>query len=625
LLRAQTLAWSALLALAVVCTWSAPAPAQEKPAPADPVAEQLKKLEKATTDLNTAANDAKVKGDSAWMLMSSALVMLMVPGLALFYCGMVRRKNVLATMMHSMAALAVVGVYWVAIGYALAFGDPWLKIDGKGILGFSEGLVFLKDVEPGTLVPALNIPVYLHMLFQGMFAIITPALISGAVAERIRFKPYCLFLILWVTFVYCPLAHMVWAMDWNWFNTLLAAADQNAELLASSGLKMVGFLGAPGAGGTPGALDFAGGTVVHIAAGFSSLAAILLLRKRLGYPQHAFHPNSMVLTLTGAGLLWFGWFGFNGGSAVSSGTLATSAFAATQIAAAAAGLSWMLAEWLHRGKPTALGLASGIVAGLVAVTPASGFVYPVGGLVIGLIAGVVCYTVVSLKPVIKYDDSLDAFGVHGVGGFLGAVLTGVFCYAAVNSAGTDGAWAALTKTGTYAAATLPTPPPAGMAQIWTQLFAATVSAVVALVGSAILVKLIDLGLGFTTDEESEVEGLDKTEHGEVGFDISLATESAAAGVPMEPRAATLPPNGDKRFSVVVEGVPSPDLISVWSDMCQPGTQPPSPDFKAVYPFVTTVQGNRFRFRGGDPGRMKDSLQRLFQERAGGPVKARVDQ
>ncbi len=372
---------------------------------------------KAIEKLESAVGDAKVLGDSAWMMVSTALVMLMTPGLALFYGGMVRRKNILATMMHSMVALAIVGVYWIVIGYALAFGSPLITIGGKGIIGFSSELVMMQGVKPTDLVPNLNIPVYLHMLYQGMFAIITPALISGALAERIKFKPYCVFLLAWMTFVYCPLAHMVWAMDWNWSNSLQAAATRNAELYSTSGKGMVGFLGAMPA------LDFAGGTVVHISAGFTALAAILLLPKRHGYGEQAFHPNSMVLTLTGAGILWFGWFGFNGGSAVASGTLAVSAFAATQAAAAAAGLAWLLVEWFHRGKPTALGLASGIVAGLVCVTPAAGYILPWHGLVIGALGGVICYLSVTLKPMLGYDDSLDAFGVHGVGGFVGAVIT----------------------------------------------------------------------------------------------------------------------------------------------------------------------------------------------------------
>ena len=383
-----------------------------------PVEPTLKELAETVSQTKQAVADlaaSPVKADSAWLLMATALVMLMTPGLALFYGGMARRKNILGTMMHSMVALAIVGVFWLVIGYALAFGDPLITIPGYGsVVGFNAGLVLLWGINPTDLLPGTNIPVYLHMLFQGMFAIITPALISGAIAERIRFKPYCLFLILWITIVYCPLAHSVWAMDWKWSETLLKTPAPDLSKIVSDkiGQNPVGWLGVLGA------LDFAGGTVVHIAAGFSGLAAILVLRRRVGYPKMAIRPNSMVLTLTGAGLLWFGWFGFNGGSGLKSGELAVSAFAATQMAAAAAGLSWMLAEWLHRGKPTALGLASGVVAGLVAVTPASGFVLPHGGLAIGLIAGVVCYVAVSLKPLLGYDDSLDAFGVHGVGGFL---------------------------------------------------------------------------------------------------------------------------------------------------------------------------------------------------------------
>jgi ammonium transporter len=569
----------------------APASAQELAPPPiqdPPVSERKIFADKVAKDID--------KGDSAWMLVASAFVMLMIPGLALFYGGMVRRKNILATMMQSMVCLAVVGVYWVAIGYSLAFGEPWIKIGSESgsILGFSKNLIFLNGIQPFTPLAGTNIPVYLHMLFQGMFAIITPALISGAVAERIRFMPYCIFLILWVTFVYCPLAHSVWALDW-W-----AQSGPN-----QIGTNPVGFLGKLGA------LDFAGGTVVHIAAGFSSLAAILVLRKRIGYPEHPIHPNSMVLTLTGAGLLWFGWFGFNGGSGLVSGGLGVSAFAATQAAAAAAGLSWMLVEWLHRGKPTALGLASGIVAGLVAVTPASGFVYPWGGLAIGLLAGVVCYVSVTLKPLFKYDDSLDAFGVHGVGGFLGAVLTGVFCYTwtyldAVVDTGADGVIASGGK----------------LSQLWLQLIAATVSATGAFVVSLVLVKVVDSLFGFIADERDEIEGLDRTEHGETGFDLSLADE-AGIGAIAEPRPALIPPNGQKRFQIVIDGPSQGDLMKVWSDMCQPnGTTPP--EFKIVYPNMTTVQGNRFLFRGGDPDLMRDSLQKLFQKHLSAPVRAKVE-
>jgi ammonium transporter len=555
-----------VLALTFLFTWSL---ANGDAADAEP---------NASEKAQAAADEAKVKADSAWMLASSALVMFMIPGLALFYAGMVRRKNVLATMMQSMVALAIVGVYWIAVGYSLAFGPPVLGTKESGYLGWSWDLFFLQGIATDQLLPGTNIPVYLHVMFQGMFAIITPALISGAIAERIKFSTYCLFMILWVTLVYCPLAHWVWALDW-W----------NPIDPANPGTKAIGWLGAIGA------LDFAGGTVVHIAAGFSGLAAILVLRKRLGYPQQAMHPNSMVLTLAGAGLLWFGWFGFNGGSAGGSGPLAVSAFAATQAAAAAAGLSWMLVEWLHRGKPTALGLASGIVAGLVAVTPASGFVYIWGGLAIGLISGVVCYLAVALKPKLGYDDTLDAFGVHGIGGFLGAVLTGVFCFRLVNSAGANGLFATA----------------GGSSQVLIQLLAAAVAASVALLASLVLVKALDLALGFTTDEKSETDGLDRTEHGEVGFDFG--PDVATVALP-EPRAATVPPNGVKRFSLTVEGANNGDLIHTWSELCQPGSSPPPTEFRALYPQVTTVQGNRFRLRGGDPEVLRNQLERLLRDR-----------
>jgi ammonium transporter len=520
------------------------------------------------------------------MLVSTGLVLLMVPGLALFYGGMVRRKNILGTMMHSMAALAIIGIQWMLFGYCLAFGDSH-----GGWIGWSANYLGLGGVLPDQLFPGTKIPIFVHCMYQGMFAIITPALISGAFAERIRFGPYCLFIFLWATLVYDPLAHWVWAVD----------REGNPA----------GWLGKMGA------LDFAGGTVVHIAAGVSGLAAILVLRKRIGYPEHAMHPNSMVLTLTGAGLLWFGWFGFNGGSALASNGLAGSALTASQVACAAAALSWMAAEWLHRGKPTALGLASGIVAGLVAVTPASGFVTPLGALAIGLLAGVVCYAAVCLKPAFKYDDSLDAFGVHGIGGFLGAVLTGVFASAALYKAGSG------------------SPLPADGAGGWildghwgqvpVQLTAALVAVVYSFAGSLVLVKAIDLLWGFCLDPRAESEGLDRSEHGEVGFDFGLALESTPEQPLHEPRAASAPPNGQKRFTAVVEGATNGDLIHVWSDLCQVGPEPPAAEFKAVYPFVTTVQGNRFRFRGGDQQALRDNLQRLLQDRLKGrPIRVRVE-
>jgi Amt family ammonium transporter len=500
-------------------------------------------------------------GDTAWMLTSTALVMLMVPGLALFYGGMVRRKNVLGTMMHSMVALTIVGIQWVLFGYALAFGDTQ-----GGWIGWSTDFLGLGGVASGKLFPGTNIPIFVHCMYQGMFAIITPALISGALAERIKFGPYCLFVLLWSALVYDPLAHWVWAVG----------ADG----------KPAGWLGAMGA------LDFAGGTVVHIAAGLSGLAAILVLRKRLGYPEHAMHPNSMVLTLTGAGLLWFGWFGFNGGSALHADALAGSALTATQVAAAAAALSWMLAEWAHKGKPTALGLASGLVAGLVAVTPASGFVKPLGALAIGLLAGVACYAVVCLKPFFKYDDSLDAFGVHGVGGMLGALLTGVFASKAINEAGAD----------------------ASLGQFTTQAIAAAVAAAVAFAVTFVLVKAIDAVWGFCLEAQAENEGLDRSQHGEVGFDLGLASEQVPETPPQEPRPAMVPPNSRGRFTVIVDGSDAHDLMRTWSELCQAGPQPAPAELRAVYPFVTTVKGNRFHFRGGDPAVLSTSLTRLFEDR-----------
>jgi ammonium transporter len=534
-----------------------------------------------TTPADKPSETPKIdSGDTAWMLTSTGLVMLMTPGLALFYGGMVRRKNVLGTMMHSMVALAIIGIQWVLFGYSLAFGATQ-----AGWIGWDTNFLGLQGVASKDVFPGTHIPIFVHCMYQGMFAIITPALISGALAERIKFGPYCLFLVLWGSLVYAPLAHWVWAVK-------AAPTPENADAI-----EAIGWLGKMGA------LDFAGGTVVHIAAGLSGLAAILVLRKRIGYPEHAMHPNSMVLTLTGAGLLWFGWFGFNGGSALGANPLAGSALTATQIAAAAAALSWMLAEWFHKGKPTALGLASGLVAGLVAVTPASGFVNPLGGMVIGLLAGIVCYTVVCLKPFFKYDDSLDAFGVHGVGGFLGAVLTGLLCSKAINEAGAD----------------------ASFEQFKTQLLAASVAVAFAFVVTFVLVKAIDSIWGFCLEPQAENEGLDRNQHGEVGFDLSLAYEQVPETPPTEPRPAMAPPNGQGRFTIIVDGSNAHDLMRTWSELCQTGPQPAPSELRAVYPFLTTVQGNRFHFRGGDPAAMSGYLTRLFEGRLHGQkIQARVE-
>jgi ammonium transporter, Amt family len=554
------------LAAVLLVSFAGPAMAQQpNPTAETPSGDAPKEAKKPNT------------GDTAWMLVSTGLVLLMVPGLALFYGGMVRRKNVLGTMMHSMVALALIGIQWFLFGYCLAFGES-----NHGWIGWTSAYLGLNGVLSNNLFPNTEIPIFVHCMYQGMFAIITPALISGALAERIRFGPYCLFILLWATLVYDPLAHWVWAVD--------AKGDPAGWL------------------GKLGALDFAGGTVVHISAGISGLAAILILRKRLGYPEHAMHPNSMVLTLTGAGLLWFGWFGFNGGSALGSNGLAGAALTASQVAAAAAALSWMAVEWLHKGKPTALGLASGVVAGLVAVTPASGFVPPLGALVIGVLAGLVCYTAVCLKPFFKYDDSLDAFGVHAVGGFLGAVLTGVFCSEVLYKAGSGSAL-----------------PHADLPRIAVQFLAACAATAYAFIATLVLVKVIDGVWGFCLDNRSENEGLDHSEHGEVGFDLGPAMELAAELTPHEPRPATVPPNGDKRFTIVVEGAGNGELMHAWSDLCQVGSKPSAAEFRAVYPYFTTVQGNRFRFRGGDPRNLRDNLERLFQDRLhGAAIHAHVE-
>ena len=406
---------------------------------------------------------AQIAGDTAWVLASSALVMLMTPGLALFYGGMVRKKNVLGTIMQSFVALGIITLQWVLIGYSLAFGP-----DKGGMIGGLEWLGLANvGLEPNADY-AGTIPHQAFMIFQMMFAIITPALISGAFAERMKFSAYLVFITLWAFLVYDPVCHWVWAIN-GWIRNT-------------------------------GALDFAGGTVVHITSGVTALAAALVMGKRKGYGTEHMAPHNLTMTLVGAALLWFGWFGFNGGSAVASGALATNAFVVTHIAAAAAALSWMAAEWIQRGKPTALGVASGLVAGLVAITPASGFVGPMSAIVIGLAAGVICYMAVSLvKPMLGYDDSLDAFGVHGVGGAFGALATGLFASKAINSAGNDGFF--------YGNPSL----------LGTQIVAVVVVAVYAFVVSLILLKVIDWTMGLRVTAEDEMEGLDLSQHGESGY------------------------------------------------------------------------------------------------------------
>ncbi|WP_202920552.1 ammonium transporter [Urbifossiella limnaea] len=617
----------------------------------------VKAAEKAGVDAGASATTAAHKySDISWMLVSCALVMLMMPGLALFYGGMARRKNVLGTMMHTMVALALVGVQWVVIGYALAFGAPLKKMsissdaDGKpiegSVVGFSKELMFLpwtsavpvteeqvakenpgltgEDLTKATAernkfnaFPNTNLPLYLHAMFQGMFAIITVALVSGAFAERVKFGAYLVFALVWTTVVYDPLAHMVWSFEWS-----PAAKVDIAGTGKPAGEAMI--FPAAGLLGVNGAIDFAGGTVVHIAAGFSGLAAVLLLRRRVGYGKQTFHPNSMVLTLLGAGMLWFGWFGFNGGSALYSNGQAISAFTVTQVAAAAAGLSWTLTEWLLKGKPTALGLASGMVAGLVAITPASGFVAPGGALVIGLVAGAACYGAVLLKGVLGYDDSLDAFGVHGVGGLIGAILTGIFVSLPLWAYGAEmpeGAFPGKTDVeGTTVTYNM-------SSQLAWQIKASLISAVYAFVATGVIVLVIDKTIGFTVTAKDETIGLDLSQHGEVGFDYGGGglEESTGAMLP-EPKAALTPPNGplSKRFTVTVEGADPATLVKAWTAMCQPGETPPSPSFKAVYPYFTTMTGNKFRFRGGDPVALRNELQKLLSAALKAPVKTTVE-
>jgi ammonium transporter, Amt family len=403
-------------------------------------------------------------GSTAWMLTSSALVLLMVPGLALFYGGMVRRKNILTTMMHSFVAMAVIGVQWIVVGYAIAFGQSQ-----GGWFGWSPSAVGLQGIAPGTLFGDKGVPELVFVMFQGKFAIITPALISGAVAERMKFSSYLLFIVLWATFIYCPLAHWVWA---------------NGGWLYQYGV-----------------LDYAGGTVVHIAAGVSALVLSMLVGPRRDYPDGALLPNNLVLTLLGAGLLWFGWFGFNAGSAVAiehpvAGASAGLAFATTQTAAASAALVWMLIEWQHHGKPTSLGMASGIVAGLVAITPAAGHVMPVAALAIGAVSSFVCFHAVRLKARFGYDDSLDAFGVHGVGGIWGALATGLFAVTPVAGwlAGQPG-------------------------QFVKQVVGVAVTIAFAAVGTFLIASLVRALMGLRVSENQERDGLDITVHGERGYHL----------------------------------------------------------------------------------------------------------
>jgi len=417
---------------------------------------------------------AQSSADNAWMLVSAALVLMMTgPGLALFYGGLVRRKNTLAIMMQSFGLMALITVLWALVGYSLCFGG-----NGPVIGGFEHAFLRGVGAEPNPDY-AGTIPQSTFMIYQLMFAIITPALITGATAERMKFSGTVLFLTLWFLIVYAPLAHMVWGKG----------GMLNASL-----------------GGRFPTLDFAGGTVVHISSGVSALVCALYLGKRTGYPRQPMTPHSLVLSFIGACLLWVGWFGFNAGSALASSPLATSAFVATHFGAAAAALSWSAAEWIRNGRASALGAISGAVAGLVAITPAAGFVGPMSALAIGLFAGALCYWMVTkVKALFGYDDALDAFGVHGAGGTIGALLTGVFAQQAINPifgsgkavGGLDGHWG----------------------QVVNQLVGVLLAWAIALVGTFVLLKIVDWTTGLRVSEEQEIEGLDITQHGEEAYNL----------------------------------------------------------------------------------------------------------
>jgi Amt family ammonium transporter len=462
---------------------AAPAPAAPgAPAPAAPAA--------------AAPAPPKIdSGDTAWVLMSSALVLLMTaPGLALFYGGMVRQKNALGTLMQSFIILALISLQWVLWGYTLAFGP-----DKGGIIGGLEWFGLRGVGQTPNADYAATIPHQAFMLFQMMFAVITPALITGAFAERKKFSTFIVFILLWATFVYDPLAHWVWGVG-GWLRNL-------------------------------GALDFAGGTVVHISSGISALAAALIIGKRRGYGHQPMPPHNLPLTVIGASLLWFGWFGFNAGSALAANGLAAHAFMTTNTATAAAALAWMFTEWSSRGKPTVLGAASGAVAGLVAITPAAGFVTPMASIVIGAVAGVICYLACNFKSKLGYDDSLDVVGVHGVGGTWGAIATGIFATKIVNDAGGDGLLYGNPK------------------QLWIQIMAVLVTWILGFVATTIILKVLDATMGLRVSDEDEMAGLDLSQHSETAYALGgssygeYSTAGTAAGLAETMRAAEARPRG----------------------------------------------------------------------------------
>lgn len=410
------------------------------------------------------------QADNAWVLVSSALVLLMTPGLAMFYGGMTRSKNVLSTMMHSFFVMGLASIIWLFYGFSLSFApDAWGGfIGGMNYFGLNG---IGSDLFPDLLDPSktMTIPGTTFMIFQCMFAIITPALISGAFAERMKFSSFAVFMFLWITFVYCPVAHWVWGPG-GWLSGM-------------------------------GAMDFAGGTVVHINAGIAALACVIVIGNRKGYGTTPMIPHNLTLTLLGAGLLWFGWFGFNAGSALSAGESAAMAFVVTHMATAAAALSWIIMEWIVKGKPTTLGIASGAVAGLVAITPAAGFVGPISAVILGMVAGAICYLAVLAKHSLGYDDALDVVGVHCVGGIWGAIATGLFASKAINAAGSDGLFFG------------------NPGQLWTQIIAVMVTLVYSFIVTLVILYIIKAVMGLRVPEEDEVVGCDTSEHGENAYNI----------------------------------------------------------------------------------------------------------
>jgi Amt family ammonium transporter len=543
------------------------------------------------------AADKVNPGDTAWLLVSAALVMLMTPGLALFYGGMVRSKNVLNTIMQCLVMLFVVSIVWVLWGYSLSFSS-----DIKGLIGDLRwfGLRGIGQ-EPAPLAP--TVPHYAFVMFQGMFAIITPALITGAFAERMKFSSLVIFSILWLTFVYAPLCHWVWGG--GWIATKLHA------------------------------LDFAGGTVVHINSAVAALAAVAAVGKRRGFGKESMSPHNLTLTVLGAGLLWFGWFGFNAGSALSSGSLASLAFVTTNTAAAAAATTWMFVEWVHRRKPTALGSVSGAVAGLVAITPAAGFVGPLSAIAIGVGAGLLCYIAVNLKAIIGFDDTLDVVGIHGIGGMWGALATGFFASKLVNPAGANGVFFGNPKL------------------FVSQLIAVGVTFGYVFVVSLFLFKIIQWSIGLRVSEEHEVIGLDLALHGERGYEFGVHGGTTAYAtqkvvhVPVTAReekpisSKRIPPKtmhqtsgstykgtlsektsstSEKistmtpmkgEFKIEVRGVETPALSKWWRSLCEMDWRSSPEAFKSIYAYLKRFENGVFLFKGGSPAELKIKLEELL--------------